>query len=64
MISRIVNKPVLVVRNGTQVEPPIGKAFDFEMHEVEEIERLNPVALSKPVVAAKAPAEAVVSEKK
>lgn len=53
MIERIVNSPVLVVRDGKQVEPPIGKAFKFEMHEVEEIERLKPTAISKLPVAAK-----------
>lgn len=56
MIERIVNSPILVVRDGKQVEPVLGKPFQFEMHEVEEIERLTPSAISVPPLVAAAPA--------
>lgn len=50
MAERIVNSPILVVRDGKQVEPVIGKSFDFTESEIKEIEKLNPSAFSKPVV--------------
>lgn len=50
MAERIVNSPVLVVRDGKQVEPVIGKPYDFTEAEIKEIEKLNPSAISKPVV--------------
>lgn len=58
MAERIVNSPILVVRDGKQVEPVIGKPFDFTDAEIKEIEKLTPTALSKPV------AEEAVAAKK
>jgi hypothetical protein len=52
MAERIVNSPILVVRDGKQVEPVIGKPFDFTDSEIKEIEKLTPSAITKPVVEA------------
>lgn len=58
MAERIINSPILVVRDGKQVEPAIGKPFDLTDVEIKEIEKLNPTAISKPVAE-----EAVVAKK-
>ena len=49
MPGRIVKQPILVVRDGKQVEPTIGKPFDFTDSEIKEIEQLNPGAIVKAV---------------
>lgn len=44
-VERIVREPVLVVREGKQVSPEIGKPFSFSSQEVQEISKLNETAL-------------------
>lgn len=46
MKTRVPKQSVNVVRNGKLVQPEIGQPFDFEDQEVEDIERMNPDALS------------------
>ena len=45
MPIRLVKKPVLVVRDGAQVQPPVGREFNFTDAEVKEINALNPSAI-------------------
>ncbi len=57
MPIRLVKTPVLVVRDGKQVSPEIGKPFEFTAAEVTEINTLNPSAIdvietAEPVAAA------------
>lgn len=46
MPERIVKQPILVVRDGKQVEPVIGKPFNFTDTEVKEIEEMSPAAIA------------------
>lgn len=57
MPKRIVNEPVIVHRDGKQVSPEVGKAFDFTDAEVKEIKSLNEKALGH-IITADEPAKA------
>lgn len=50
LISRVPLQSIVVVRNGKQVTPELGKPFGFTAQEVDEIEALNPAAIREPVV--------------
>lgn len=50
MITRIVQQPVTVVRDGKHTLPQLGKPFQFTDMEVKEINGLNPSALAHVVV--------------
>ena len=59
LISRVPVQSIVVVRDGKQVTPDLDKPFNFTAQEVEDIERVNPSAMRKPIVEkteAKAPA--------
>lgn len=63
MPKRIVNSSVMIVRDGKPVYPTVGKAFDFTDPELASINRVNPKALGKiiladPVMAEPAPLKA------
>lgn len=45
MPIRLVKKPILVVRDGKQVSPEVGKPFELTANEVKEINDLNPSAI-------------------
>lgn len=45
MATVLVKQPILVVRDGKQVAPPVGKNFDLTDAEVKEIAELNPAAI-------------------
>lgn len=45
MPTRLVKKPILVVRDGKQVSPEVGKPYDLTASEVDEINKLNPSAI-------------------
>lgn len=45
MLKRLVKQPILVVREGKQVEPRINEVFEFTEAEVAEISKLNPSAI-------------------
>lgn len=51
--SEVIRTPmqtVVVQRNGESVVPTIGHPFSFTKDEVEQIERMNPSAISKDIV--------------
>lgn len=46
MTLRYVQQSIKVVRNGSDVRPPIGQPFDFTDDEIAQIEEASPDALS------------------
>lgn len=50
LISRVPVQSIVVVRDGKQVTPDLDKPFNFTAQEVEDIERVNPSAMRKPIV--------------
>ena len=47
MPKRVPVKSVVVVRDGKQVRPEMGKAFDFTTEELDDINRLSPNSIRK-----------------
>lgn len=50
LISRVPVQSIVVVRDGKQITPDLDKPFNFTAQEVEDIERVNPSAMRKPIV--------------
>ena len=46
MPKRTPKQTVVVMRDGKSVTPPIGEPFEFTKEEVEQIEAMNPDAIS------------------
>ena len=49
MPKRVPLQGIIVTRNGRQVQPPVGKVFDFTAEEIETLKLRNPKALRTPV---------------
>lgn len=49
MPKRIPMQTVIVQRDGKQVAPPIGKAFEFTREELDQIKAVAPDAIRHPV---------------
>lgn len=60
MVERIVKAPLLVVRDGRQVAPEVGKTFEFNDKELAEINKLQPTALGHVLRESDVEAEAAV----
>lgn len=47
MPKRVPVQGIVIHRDGKNIKPPIGKAFDFTAEELADIMRVNPNAVSK-----------------
>ena len=54
MPKRIPIQRIIVQRDGKQVVPEIGQAYDFTAEELDDINRMNPDAIRKVIVEDKA----------
>lgn len=50
MPKRKVLQTVIVYRDGQRIKPTLGEIFDFQQSELDQINRLNPQALGRPVL--------------
>lgn len=51
MPKRKVDQTIILHRDGQRVKPVIGTIFDFSADELAQIERTNPDAISRPIIA-------------
>ena len=49
MPIRVATKTIILHREGANVSPPIGKAFNFTEQELKDINSVDPRAVRKPV---------------
>lgn len=64
MPKRKVAQTVIVYRDGQRLKPAIGEIFDFTDDEMQSINRINPEALTRPIIAVDVENEAAQAEAK
>lgn len=64
MPKRKVAQAVIVYRDGQRLKPAIGEIFDFTDEEMQTINRINPEALTRPIIAVDVENEAAQAEAK